>query len=381
MRILHIPNYYNPHIGGIEQVTEDIVDSLGDSYEQKIICFKDAKKTQVDVVNGIEVTRVGCQAKVASQSIALKYKKELKKLINSFNPDIVFFHYPNPFVASALMPHLKNKKFKFILYWHLDITKQKLLGKLFNGQTKKLLKFADKIVSTSPNYVMGSKSLKDNENKIMIIPSCVNDLKFEINDDINNKVLKIKEENINKKIIFTCGRHVEYKGLTYLIEASKSLPENYIVYIGGKGPLTDELQNEAKDLSNVKFLGRLSEDDLKAYTIACDVYAFPSITKNEAFGLALAEALGYGKPAVTFTIDGSGVNYVNLNNVTGLEVKNGDSKAFAEALIKISSDDELNQKFSKNAKERFNELFTFEKFKSSIIDLVKEVSYEKDSNL
>lgn len=33
MKILHIPNYYNPHIGGIETVAEDIVNSLKDKYE------------------------------------------------------------------------------------------------------------------------------------------------------------------------------------------------------------------------------------------------------------------------------------------------------------------------------------------------------------
>ena len=128
-------------------------------------------------------------------------------------------------------------------------------------------------------------------------------------------------------------------------------------------------------------MGRLSDEDLKAYTIASDVYAFPSITKNEAFGLALAEALGFGKPAVTFTIEGSGVNYVNLNNITGLEVPNADSKAFADALIKIVSDKELTEKFSENAKKRFNDNFTFDKFKSNILNLINEVIYEKNSNI
>lgn len=381
MRILHIPNYYNPHIGGIEQVTEDIVNSISKDYEQKIICFKDAKKTTIDYINGVEVIRVGCQTKVASQSIALGYKKELNKIMKEFNPDIVIFHYPNPFVASALRKHLNKKTFKFILYWHLDITKQKVLGKLFNGQTKMLLKKADRIIATSPNYIEGSKFLTENKEKTIVIPNCVNDSKFEYDDSVKNIVEKIKLDNLNKKIIFTCGRHVEYKGLTYLIEAAKYLSDDYVVYIGGKGPLTESLKEEAKKFSNVVFLGKLSEDDLKAYTIACDVYAFPSITKNEAFGLALAEALGYGKPAVTFTIDGSGVNYVNLNGETGIEVPNGDSKAFAEALKELCNNEALNKSYGENAKARVKENFTFDTFKKNINNLLEEVSNEKNSNI
>lgn len=38
--------------------------------------------------------------------------------------------------------------------------------------------------------------------------------------------------------------------------------------------------------------------------------------------LALAEAMYYEKPAVTFTIPGSGVNYVCLNSENGIEVEN-----------------------------------------------------------
>ena len=149
-KILHIPNYYNPHIGGIEQTCEDIVNSLKGKFEQKVICFKDDKKTCVDIVNDIEVTRVGCEGKIASQSIALDYKKQLNKIFKEYNPDIVIFHYPNPFVGHFLLPLLKkHKEVKFILYWHLDITKQKLLEKFFDGQNKELLKRADKIVSTN----------------------------------------------------------------------------------------------------------------------------------------------------------------------------------------------------------------------------------------
>ena len=80
------------------------------------------------------------------------------------------------------------------------------------------------------------------------------------------------------------------------------------------------------------FVGRLSDEDLKLYHYAAFVFAFPSITKNEAFGVALAEAMYCGTPAVTFTIPGSGVNWVPPNGETGIEVPNGDDKAYAKAI-------------------------------------------------
>ena len=369
IKVLNISNYYKPHIGGIEQVAHDISDSLLDNYEQKVICFNSEKETRVDVVDGVEVTYVGTFAKVASQSLSLHYGKELNKILKGFKPDIVIFHYPNPFVASKLVKYLKNKTFKFILWWHLDITKQKVLKVLFEGQNKKLLRYADKIVATSPNYIEGSKYLLANKEKCAVIPNCVNEKRLEYNDENINAANKIKEKYKNKNILFAFGRHVEYKGLEYLVKSSKLLSDDYVVLIGGCGPLTDDLKKLATGDSKIEFLGKISDDELKAYLLACDLFCFPSITKNEAFGIGLAEAMYYGKPSVTFTIPGSGVNYVSVNEETGLEVENMNVSMYAEAIKKISSDPDLKEKFGNNAQERVKNNFLFETFKDNVYNL------------
>ena len=87
--------------------------------------------------------RAGCFAKISSQSLSFSYKKLLKREFKEFAPDVVVFHYPNPFAAHYLLKRLKKApKTKLILYWHLDITKQKILGKLFKGQNIRLLERA-----------------------------------------------------------------------------------------------------------------------------------------------------------------------------------------------------------------------------------------------
>lgn len=372
-KVLQIDNYMYPHIGGIEQVTRDVLNALKDDFLVKVICFNHEKGTIVDQVDGCDITRVNCQAKVASQSIALSYGKELKKLMNDYNPDVVIFHYPNPFVAHYLMKHLKNKKFKFVVWWHLDITKQKILGKLFKGQTKKILKYADKVVATSPNYIEGSPWLKENQNKCTVIPNCISVERLKYNDSHIAKAKEIKEKYKGKTILFAFGRHVEYKGITYLVKASKKLDDNYAVLIGGKGPLTESLMADAKDDKKVEFLGRISDDDLKAYLLACDIFCFPSITKNEAFGIGLAEAMYYGKAVITFNIPGSGVNYVSIKDLTGLEVENQNVLAYANAIKELASNEELRLKFEKNSKDRVNELFLDSRFNTLVNELISEV--------
>ncbi len=373
MKVLQIPNYLYPHIGGIEQVARDIISALKEekNIEQRVICFNNIHKTSYEIVDGIQVVRIKSIGKFASQELAFSYKKELKKILDEFQPDLIIFHYPNPLVGHFLIKFFQ-RKFKLIVYYHLDIIKQKILGKFFLSQTKKILNRADRIVATSPNYVLGSKMLSLYKNKITVIPNCVNDERIKLNDIIINKSLEIKNKYKNKIIVFACGRHVKYKGLINLIKASKLLNDDFVIFISGKGELTSSLKKEAKNDYKVHFLGVLSDEELKAYLNACDIFAFPSISKNEAFGIALAEAMAFKKPSVTFEIKGSGVNYVSLNNVTGIEVKNQDVKAFAKALKYLKDNEVKRIQMGENAYLREQEEFTQTKFKKNILTLIGE---------
>jgi glycosyltransferase involved in cell wall biosynthesis len=121
--------------------------------------------------------------------------------------------------------------------------------------------------------------------------------------------------------------------------------------------LTKELHNRAAGLTNVHFLGRVPDEDLGNYFKACTVLAFPSITKNEAFGVVLAEAMYCGAVPVTFTIDCSGVNWVSIGNETGIEVPNRDLQEYTKALTTLLENDELRATYSCAAQKRVKSMF------------------------
>jgi glycosyltransferase involved in cell wall biosynthesis len=95
--------------------------------------------------------------------------------------------------------------------------------------------------------------------------------------------------------------------------------------------------------------------NINSFLSKCDVFCLPSISRNEAFGLVLVEALYFGKPLVTTNVEGSGMNFVNIDNFTGFVVEPRNPKALAEAINKILSDEDLYKILSQNAKKRFNE--------------------------
>lgn len=371
VKVLHISKYYYPFIGGVEQTAKDCVTSLKGKVKQKIICFDHHSRSEdnIDYVDGIEVIRVGQQFIISSQSIGKTYGKQLHSLLNDYRPDVIIFHYPNPFVAHFLLKYISDST-KLIIYWHLDIVKQKFLRLFFLRQNYQLINRADRIVATSPNYIDGSYWLSKVKNKCVVIPSCINEQRLILSDSEKARGERIKEENKGKVVCLAVGRHVPYKGFKYLIEASKILDERFVFYITGQGPLTNKLKILASGDNKIHFLGLIDDSELKAYLYACDIFCFPSITKNEAFGLALAEGMYFGHPAVTFAIPGSGVNYVNLDGVTGLEVPNRDVNKYAEALLKLADDPQKRKLYGKAATERIKSKMLFTQYSENVQNLI-----------
>lgn len=373
-KILHISKYYYPFSGGTEQIARDCVLALKGLYSQKVIAFNDDKEDKVDIVDEIEVTKCGCFAKISAQSLSASYKRRLHNLISNFEPDIIIFHYPNPFVAGLLLNELRNSNCKLVVYWHLDITRQKFLRLFFGPQNRRLLKCADKVIATSPNYIEGSPWLQSVRDKCVVVPNCINVERMTITPSIEERASEIRKENEGKTICIAVGRHTEYKGFTYLIQASKLLDDTFRIFITGTGELTEKLYAEASDDAKVVFTGRVEDTELKSLILASDIFCFPSITKNEAFGLALAEGMYYEKPAITFTIPGSGVNYVCRGGENGIEVENRNVKAYAAAMMKLGKNQELRVKYGSAGKKRVEEMFLSTQYVSNFRRVILDIN-------
>jgi glycosyltransferase involved in cell wall biosynthesis len=357
-----------PHIGGIEDVCHSIISTVPDDYYHKVICFGDVAHTLNDSYEGVEVIRCGVLMKLFSQSISISLLWEMKKVLKSFDPDIVHFHTPDP-LSSVYLLWLLPRKTHLIVHWHSDIIEQDVLYTFYHSIETRLLRRANKILATSPTYIPGSKALAPWQNKLSVIPNTVNMNKLQkrVRDEV--EIDEIKKRYKGKKIIFTFGRHVPYKGLKYLIDAAPLISDDAVIVIAGNGPLTSELKKRAVAFPAIHFVGRPSDDALRQYLYASDIFAFPSITRNEAFGIALAEAMYCGLPAVTFTILNSGVNWVCVHEETGLECENGNIPALADAFNRLLADSGLRKRLGANAAKRVNENFTKNAIKEDLDQL------------
>jgi len=164
-------------------------------------------------------------------------------------------------------------------------------------------------------------------------------------------------------LILCVARIDPRKGQEYLIKAMaevvKKRPGTACIFIGN-GSLTkkfigrknrlEELEAMVEELGlagKVKFLGKVSQEDLlKAYD-TCDMLVQPSI--NEGFGLVISEAMCFGKPVVGSNI--GGIPEQIVDGVNGFLFRPGDHRELAGCIEALIDDPELRRRLGEAGKK------------------------------
>ena len=349
MRIIHITDSYYPNNDDVENICKYIVDNSS-GHESAMVCIHEKSKDWVESFSDF---------------------RKLRRTIKEFSPEVIQLHETNLF-AVALLLTMIPKNVKLMVHWYVDIINQAIWCPLTKPIEKKLLERADLVVVTSPQERDGALSLQPFKDKIRIVPIAINEHMFAPWHYDEFRISEIRRKYQNKPMVFIIGSHIRDKELSCLIEAEKYVKSDCVFVIAGSGPLTEKLKSACHS-DRVCFVGRLNDHELRWYHYAASVFAFPSITKNEAYGVALAEAMYCYTPAVTFTIPGSGVNWVNLNGETGIEVPNKDCKAFGEAIDRLLSDNKLAEQYAKAAHQRVADNFTIPKMMEKMNEVYDEI--------
>lgn len=353
-KITQIFRYAYPHIGGIETVMNQINDCLpNDDFEKEVLTCSNTEKSSIE--NGVKYNRCKYLFEFASNNISPQFIWELSKV----KTDII--HYHMPFIFAVIAHFIARPKYKkMYVTYHSDIVVFQNIMKYFWGIYRKFLSKADKILVLSPQAIDSSNILKEFKDKCVIIPQGIS-LDYQVD---NEKVLKLKNKYRGKKILFSLGRHVTYKGFIYAIQAMKNI-DNAVYLLGGTGPLTESFKQYIKENNlseKVILLGRVADDDMDLYYEACDVYLFPSVGRTENFGIVQIEAMRHSKPVINTWLN-NGVNYVSIDKETGLTVEPKNVEQLTNTIKELLNNDELRLQYGRNARKRIEELFVIEKIK------------------
>ena len=354
-KVTHITRYAYPHIGGIEAVISQINESLPDElFEKEVLCCSNSEKTSVE--NDVKYNRCKYLFEFAANTISPEFIWKLSRV----DTDII--HYHMPFIFAVIAHFIARPKYKkMYITYHGAIVGYDEVMKPFWGIYKYFYKIADKIHVLSPTIIDSDTTLLDNKEKCEVIPFGI-DTNIEYDKE---EVKKIKEKYKNKKIILAIGRLVKFKGFQYVIDAMKQV-KNAVLFIIGDGPLKISFENyitENNLQEKIILLGAISDKKIKNnYIQASDIFILSSIRKSESFGIVQLEAMRYGKPIINTNL-GTGVNYVSINNETGLTVEPKDSEELANAMNKLIQDNSLSIILGQNSRKRVENIFSFDLIK------------------
>ena len=187
------------------------------------------------------------------------------------------------------------------------------------------------------------------------------------------------------KVLFV-GRHIERKGICYLIEAAKYLSaDKFEIRIVGEGDLTEELKAQAaqlegdKNAARIVFTGKLVAPELAREYREANVFVLPAIVDHkgdtEGLGVVLIEAMELGLPIVASDV--GGIPDVVVNDESGILVPEKDAVALADAIKRIESDPQYTARLLEGARNRIAEHFTWDNITRRQIEIYEQLANRK----
>ncbi|MFM2275390.1 MAG: hypothetical protein RL211_1262 [Pseudomonadota bacterium] len=366
MRILHFYKTSFPDsTGGIEQAIDQLARSTSRlGLEVDVLCLA-RNPAQPVKLNGYTVYRAPLDFQIASTGFSVSAISQFARLAR--RADLIHYHFPWPFMDLVHFVTRLNKP--SVLTYHSDIIRQKHLLKLYKPLKAHFLNAVSSIVATSPNYLATSDVLARFKDKVRVIPIGLDQATY---PQRSEERLACWHRRFGDRYFVFVGVLRYYKGLHVLLQAAQDT--GYPVAIAGAGPLEKELKQHGTKLgmSNVHFLGFLSEEDKMSLIQASLGVVFPSHLRSEAFGISLLEGAMCGKPLISSEI-GTGTTFINIHQETGLVVEPGNPVALREAMRTLWNCPEKARIMGAKAYQRYRDLFTADQMAKSYMSLYQEL--------
>jgi len=367
IKVLHLGKFCPPFRGGIETVIRELLNLNIRDIEMTSFCFSDKKISKDDDLSSQYISSpISYQYK--SQPISIRLFLSIFRKAHSF--DIIHLHFPN--IQASIILMLLKLFFKkiCIIHWHADILNRGLMGLLVSPIVRLSLIMCDKVICTSEEYFLASKALKDFREKIKIIPIGIQDptkIEYEKKESIAKAQSKFNfhKENIN---ILSVGRLVEYKDYNTIIEAARIVDTRYKFFIVGDGPLFESLTKKINKYNlrdKVILLGSVSDSEISYIFSKSNIFCLASNSRAEAFGVVLIEAMSREIPIISSRIPGSGVNFVSIENETGLSFEVGNYNDLSNKIEMLGKNSTLRKQLGMSGRIRYKNFFSHKAQKKS----------------
>ncbi|MGB0385337.1 MAG: glycosyltransferase [Ardenticatenaceae bacterium] len=299
---------------------------------------------QVDTLSSLDIPRYNF-GEVRLSTFLFHWWKVRRQIANY---DLINVHAPVPtfvdfFLLLASQFGLSPRRGRIVLTYQCEIDLPGLvsgpLSRHYSALHKQMARLVGHTIVTSPSYAQMFEGTLPRE-KLSIIPWAVNQDAFGAS---------IAEKSKDMFRILFIGQLRPYKGLDVLLRSMASLPGTQLNVIGG-GHHAEAYHQLSEDLNltNVNFLGKVSDRELQEALKGSHVLVLPSRTKAEAFGIVLLEAMAAGCVPISSNLPG----VRDVVGQVGFTFPIGDSNALMQHLTYLRDHPEVVDRYARQAQAK-----------------------------
>jgi len=306
----------------------------------------------ITVYNPVSFSRKRISGNSYSKLLYLKARKQLRRVVKEFKPDVVHAHYATSY---GLLGALSGFHPLVISVWGSDVMDFPSRSFLHRMLLRYNFKKADLLLGTS-----------------LVITDCIARLTSKSTEvipfGIDTNVFTQGQERIvfegSDLVVGTVKSLEKIYGIDILLRAFRLVslrhPDKpFKLLIVGEGTMEAEYKELASHLgidSKTVFTGRMPYEKIPFYFQNIDVFA--NLSRNESFGVSVLEAEACGKPVVVTSV--GGLKEVILPGVTGIAVPSDNPEQAANAIESLLLDDKFRAEMGRRGRELVKEKFAME---------------------
>lgn len=341
-------------VGGVDVSLRLILENINPKLFDSVVIHGDDNGRDYYDIRGNQIIdhKIAIQREL-NPFIDVKALIQSYKLLKREKPDLIHAHSAKGGVIGKLcgmllgIPVLHTPQ----AYSYLS-TENKLKRGIYLG-LEKFLKYLGKNKILASSHSEKNRALKDvgyKQENVLVFNNSI----LPINTITKEKI----DVELPSTYICTVGRPSYQKNIELMVdvikEVKKSNPDIHLVMmgVGYHSPNLDIVRNKIQELglnNNITLMEWTAREQI--FRIVSESQLYLSTARYEGLPYSIIESLALGKPVVASDCDGN--RDLVFNDHNGFLIKENDPCSYANAILKILSQDDLHHKFSTNSRKYF----------------------------
>lgn len=330
--VLTVLNYYSPYVSGVTEYARVVAEGLAArGYRVVVVAgHHDPRTPATETIRGVRVVRTPVRARIGKGIVspsfvptALRWARRSRR---------VLLHAP---MLEAGLVAAGVPRERLVTLYHCDVSMpagivNRFQSTVLDASHAVALRRSGEVAVTTDDYARTSRlaSAMSGRTTAVAVPAT---------DRGPGRPAFRDGPGLHVGFL---GRIVEEKGLEYLVEGFRSLPQDARLLIAGDftevagGSVVDRVRAAIGGDPRVRLLGFLDDAQVADLYASIDVFALPSVNSFEAFGIVQMEAMLRGVPVLASDLPG--VRVPVRESGFGRIVPPRDATAIGRALRELS---------------------------------------------